>query len=106
MSKPEVRVRFAPSPTGGFHVGGARTALYNYLYARHTGGSFILRIEDTDRVRLEEDSLADHMHGLRRLGIEWDEGPEVGGDYGPYVQSERLEEYQWQAEQLVRDGKA
>ena len=106
MSKPEVRVRFAPSPTGGFHVGGARTALYNYLYARHTGGSFILRIEDTDRVRLEEDSLADHMHGLRWLGIEWDEGPEVGGDYGPYVQSERLEEYQWQAEQLVRDGKA
>jgi len=100
------RVRFAPSPTGFLHVGGARTALYNYLYARHTGGSFILRIEDTDRTRYHADSLDDHLKGLRWLGLDWDEGPDVGGDYGPYLQSKRLELYQKYAEQLVREGKA
>jgi len=100
------RVRFAPSPTGFLHVGGARTALYNYLYARHTGGSFILRIEDTDRTRYQANSLDDLLEGLRWLGLDWDEGPDVGGDYGPYTQSQRLELYQKFAEQLVRGGKA
>jgi len=100
------RVRFAPSPTGFLHVGGARTALYNYLYARHTGGSFILRIEDTDRTRYQANSLDDLLEGLRWLGLDWDEGPDVGGDYGPYIQSQRLELYQKSAEQLVREGKA
>ena len=106
MSELGTRVRFAPSPTGFLHVGGARTALYNYLYARHTGGSFILRIEDTDRTRYHADSLDDHLKGLRWLGLDWDEGPEVGGDYGPYLQSQRLELYHKFAEQLVREGKA
>jgi len=74
-----VRVRFAPSPTGYLHVGGARTALFNWLYARHHNGTFILRIEDTDRTRYREDALQDLLDGLRWLGLEWDEGPEVGG---------------------------
>ena len=74
-----VRVRMAPSPTGYFHLGSARTALYNWLYARHTGGTFILRIEDTDQARFVPDSLQDIMDGLRWLGLQWDEGPEVGG---------------------------
>ncbi|MFH1927802.1 MAG: glutamate--tRNA ligase, partial [Chloroflexota bacterium] len=106
MSDLHTRVRFAPSPTGFLHVGGARTALYNYLYARHTGGSFNLRIEDTDRTRYHADSLDDHLKGLRWLGLNWDEGPDVGGDYGPYLQSQRLELYHKFAEQLVREGKA
>ncbi|MCG2769173.1 MAG: glutamate--tRNA ligase family protein, partial [Anaerolineae bacterium] len=106
MSDLHTRVRFAPSPTGFLHVGGARTALYNYLYARHTGGSFNLRIEDTDRTRYHADSLDDHLKGLRWLGLDWDEGPDVGGDYGPYLQSQRLELYHKFAEQLVREGKA
>ncbi len=106
MRDSSARVRFAPSPTGHFHVGGARTALYNYLYARHTGGSFILRIEDTDRTRYEEDALENHLRGLRWLGLDWDEGPEIGGDYGPYFQSLRLELYQEYAERLIGEGKA
>lgn len=99
-----VRVRFAPSPTGYLHVGGARTALFNWLFARHHGGSFILRIEDTDRTRYVPDSLEDIMEGLRWLGLEWDEGPEVGGPYGPYFQSQRLELYQKFAHILIERG--
>ena len=100
------RVRFAPSPTGFFHIGGARTALFNWLYARHTDGQFILRIEDTDRNRYHPDALQDLLDGLRWLGLDWDEGPEVGGEYGPYFQSERLEMYQEWANWLIEQGKA
>ncbi|NOZ71643.1 MAG: glutamate--tRNA ligase [Chloroflexi bacterium] len=106
MTLSPARVRFAPSPTGYFHIGGARTALFNWLYARHTGGQFILRIEDTDRARFHPDALQDHLDGLRWLGLDWDEGPEVGGEYGPYFQSERLEIYQKWADWLVEQGKA
>ena len=88
MSSP-VRVRFAPSPTGFLHVGGARTALFNWLHARHTGGTFVLRIEDTDRERHNEEAVRAIYEGLRWLGLDWDEGAEKGGDYGPYYQSER-----------------
>ncbi|NPA91677.1 MAG: glutamate--tRNA ligase [Chloroflexi bacterium] len=101
-----VRVRFAPSPTGYLHLGGARTALYDWLYARHCDGSFILRIEDTDRKRYVPDSVQDIMDGLRWLGLDWDEGPDVGGEYGPYIQSQRLDLYQKWAHWLVDEGKA
>ena len=104
MSKP--RVRFAPSPTGSPHIGTVRTAVFDYLFAEHTGGTFILRIEDTDRTRFVEGSLEEIMAGLRWLGMQWDEGPEVGGDYGPYFQSERLPFYHKYAQQLVDEGKA
>ena len=104
MSGNKVRVRFAPSPTGYLHVGGARTALFNYLFAKNTGGTFILRIEDTDRTRFQEDSLKEIFESLRWLGLQWDEGPEVGGAYGPYVQSERLEIYKKYAQTLVEKG--
>jgi glutamyl-tRNA synthetase len=106
LNQNEVRVRFAPSPTGYLHIGGARTAIYDWLLARKTGGKFILRIEDTDRNRLVPDSLDDIMASLRWLGIEWDEGPETGGEYGPYFQSERLALYHRYARQLVDAGKA
>jgi glutamyl-tRNA synthetase len=106
MNDKPVRVRFAPSPTGYLHVGGARTALFNWLYARHHNGVFILRIEDTDRTRYQEDALQDLMDGLRWLGLDWDEGPEVGGDYGPYFQSQRLGLYQEYAQKLVDEGHA
>lgn len=85
----EVRVRFAPSPTGFFHIGSARTALFNWLYAKHTGGKFVLRIEDTDKERNTEEALQVLLEGMRWLGLDWDEGPEVGGKFGPYFQSER-----------------
>ena len=88
-----VRVRFAPSPTGYLHVGGARTALFNWLYARHTGGTFVLRIEDTDKARNTVEATQAIYDGLRWLGLDWDEGPFVGGDCGPYFQSEREEIY-------------
>lgn len=101
-----VRVRFAPSPTGRLHLGGARTALYDYLLARQTGGQFILRIEDTDRKRFVEGAEEELMEGLRNLGIQWDEGPDIGGPYGPYRQSERKEIYQQYAEQLIESGHA
>lgn len=101
-----VRVRMAPSPTGYFHLGSARTALFNWLYARHTGGKFILRIEDTDRTRYVPDSLQDIIDSLTWLGLNYDEGPEVGGAYGPYFQSERLPLYHHWAAQLIRDGLA
>ena len=90
---PSVRVRFAPSPTGYLHVGGARTALFNYLFARRLGGCFILRIEDTDRSRYQEGALEEIFRSLEWLGLDWDEGPGAGGSYGPYVQSERTELY-------------
>lgn len=99
-----VRVRFAPSPTGYLHVGGARTALYNWLFARKNDGVFILRIEDTDRTRYVPDSVEDIKSSLRWLGLQWDEGPEVGGNYGPYFQSERINLYRKLAHKLLEDG--
>jgi glutamyl-tRNA synthetase len=84
------RVRFAPSPTGYLHVGGARTALFNWLYARRTGGAFILRIEDTDAERSSADMVTGILDGLRWLGLDWDEGPEAGGPHTPYFQSQRV----------------
>ena len=101
---PEVRVRFAPSPTGFLHIGGVRTALFNWLFARHHGGKFILRIEDTDRTRNTEEAAAAIYEGLRWLGLEWDEGPHVGGDLGPYLQSERTEIYERYLKQLQDGG--
>jgi glutamyl-tRNA synthetase len=101
MTDRPVRVRIAPSPTGYFHVGSARTALFNWLYARHHGGQFIVRVEDTDRTRYNPEAVPDLLVSLRWLGLEWDEGPEAGGDYGPYYQSERLDTYQHQANWLV-----
>ena len=88
MSQP-FRVRMAPSPTGDLHVGSARTALFNFLIARRSGGSFVLRIEDTDAERSDMEKEAGIYEGLRWLGLQWDEGPDVGGPYGPYRQSER-----------------
>ncbi len=102
----EVRVRYAPSPTGLQHIGGIRTALFNYFFARSEGGTFILRVEDTDRERFHEDALEDLYNTLDWLGIEWDEGPGKGGPYGPYVQSERFELYRTHALQLVEEGAA
>lgn len=93
MTKIMVRVRFAPSPTGFFHIGGARTALFNWLYARHVGGTFVLRIEDTDRERNIKEATDVIIDGMRWLGLDWNEGPEVGGDYGPYFQSQRDDIY-------------
>jgi glutamyl-tRNA synthetase len=101
-----VRVRFAPSPTGRPQVGNIRTAMFDWLYARHTGGAFILRIEDTDIARTVPGSLEDLLESLRWLGLDWDEGPEVGGDYGPYFQSQRLDLYKAAAEKLVEQGDA
>ena len=101
----EVRVRFAPSPTGFFHIGSARTALFNWLYARHTGGRFILRIEDTDKERNTEEALRVLLSGMRWLGLDWDEGPEVGGDYGPYFQSQRQAVYDEYLERLREAGR-
>ena len=101
-----VRVRFAPSPTGHTHLGSGRTALYDFLLARQTGGQFILRIEDTDRKRYVETAEQELMDSLRWLGLEWDEGPDVGGPYGPYRQSERKEIYQEYAQKLIEMGHA
>ena len=101
-----VRTRFAPSPTGYLHVGGARTALFNYLFARRHGGAFVLRIEDTDQDRNVEDALGGILEGLRWLGLQWDEGPEVGGPDGPYFQSKRLAGYAEAAKRLLAEGKA
>lgn len=102
----DVRVRFAPSPTGYLHIGGARTALFNWLFAHKMGGKLILRIEDTDTERLKEDSVSQILTSLKWLGINWDEGPEVGGDCGPYYQSERLDIYKEYADKLLEEGKA
>jgi glutamyl-tRNA synthetase len=101
-----VRVRYAPSPTGYPHVGNIRTALFNWLFARHYGGSFIVRVEDTDVVRKVEGAVENILDSLRWMGIDWDEGPEVGGNYGPYFQSQRLAFYHPVAQQLVEGGYA
>jgi glutamyl-tRNA synthetase len=101
-----VRVRFAPSPTGHTHLGSGRTALYDFLLARQTGGQFILRIEDTDRKRFVPGAEEELMAGLRWLGLSWDEGPDVGGPHGPYRQSERREIYQEHAQRLIASGHA
>ncbi|MCI1820940.1 MAG: glutamate--tRNA ligase [Megasphaera sp.] len=105
MSK-EVRVRFAPSPTGPFHIGGARSALFNYLVAKHTNGKFVLRIEDTDQKRSTRESEENIKASLQWLGINWDEGIDAGGLYGPYRQMERLDLYQKYTDQLIAEGKA
>src|ERR1051325_4493948 len=108
-----VRVRFAPSPTGYLHIGGARTALFNWLYARHTGGTFVLRIEDTDLARNSQEAIDVILDGLRWLGLEWDEGPTTGdvdgpskGNFGPYFQSKRFEIYRRRVEELKEKGYA
>ncbi|MCH7698937.1 MAG: glutamate--tRNA ligase, partial [Chloroflexi bacterium] len=101
-----VRVRFAPSPTGLPHVGVARTALFNWLLARSTGGKFILRIEDTDQKRLVPEAVGAIQESMSWLGLDWDEGPDIGGPYGPYTQSERLEHYATYARKLVENGAA
>src|ERR1044071_10291861 len=102
-----VRVRFAPSRTGYLHIGGARTALFNWLYARHTGGTFVLRIEDTDQARNTQEAVDVILNGLRWLGLQWDEGPTTGasdgpslGDCGPYFQSQRMANYRKRIEEL------
>ncbi|MFC1955297.1 glutamate--tRNA ligase [Chloroflexota bacterium] len=105
MTKP-VRTRFAPSPTGYPHVGNIRTAMFNWLLARHTGGKLILRIEDTDVARRVDGAVEAIMDGLKWLGLDWDEGPDVGGDYGPYYQSHRLDMYRQAATRLVAQGDA
>ncbi|HLV64647.1 MAG TPA: glutamate--tRNA ligase, partial [Polyangiaceae bacterium] len=100
------RLRFAPSPSGYLHIGGARTALFNWLWARQQGGTFVLRVEDTDQERSSLDSVRAILDAFRWLGLDWDEGPEVGGPYGPYFQSERKELYREATERLIREGKA
>lgn len=105
-SSPRVRVRFAPSPTGYLHVGGARTAIFNWLFAKHMGGDFLLRIEDTDQARYDEKALHDLIHDLKWLGLQWDEGPEVGGPHAPYFQSQRLPLYKRHADILLDGGHA
>ncbi|MGC9349326.1 MAG: glutamate--tRNA ligase [Anaerolineae bacterium] len=101
-----VRVRFAPSPTGYPHIGNIRTVVFNWLFARQQNGKFILRIEDTDQERLVDEALHVITDSLKWLGLDWDEGPGVGGDYGPYIQSKRLHIYREKAEALVAEGKA
>jgi glutamyl-tRNA synthetase len=103
---PAPRVRFAPSPTGYLHVGGARTALFNWLYARRTGGVFVLRIEDTDAERSSDAMVDGILDGLRWLGLDWDEGPKIGGEHGPYFQSQRFDRHRAVAAQLVGGGYA
>ncbi|MGB9837011.1 MAG: glutamate--tRNA ligase [Candidatus Saccharicenans sp.] len=106
QEKGKIRVRFAPSPTGYIHVGNARTALFNWLFARQNSGIFVLRVEDTDLERSREEYEKNLIQDLRWLGLDWDEGPDVGGPYGPYRQSERLELYHKYARQLLEEGKA
>ena len=105
MTKPVI-TRFAPSPTGFLHIGGARTALFNWLYAKANNGKMLLRIEDTDQARSTAESEQQILDALRWLGLDWDEGPDVGGEFGPYRQSERKEGYRAFAEQLVEQGDA
>lgn len=101
-----VRVRFCPSPTGNPHVGLVRTALFNWAYARHTGGTMVFRIEDTDAARDSEESYQQLLDSMRWLGLDWDEGPEVGGPHAPYRQSQRTDLYNDVAERLVAEGYA
>lgn len=102
----QVRVRMAPAPTGRLHIGTARTTLLNWLFARHHGGKFVLRIEDTDQSRSTQENVAQILEAIRWLGLDWDEGPEVDGPYGPYFQSKRLEMYRGKVEQLMEAGGA
>lgn len=104
MTATPARTRFAPSPTGYLHIGGVRTALFNWILSRQSGGQFVLRIDDTDAARNLDEALQPILDGFRWLGIDWDEGPEVGGPHEPYFQSQRLERYQSAVEQLLRDG--
>ncbi|MBC8015164.1 MAG: glutamate--tRNA ligase [Sporomusaceae bacterium] len=106
MLQQEIRVRFAPSPTGPFHIGGARSALFNWLLAKKYNGKFVMRIEDTDLDRSTKESEQNICEALNWLGLTWDEGPDVGGPYGPYRQTERLDTYNRYTEQLLADGKA
>src|SRR5487761_1673537 len=106
MKTSNVRVRFAPSPTGFVHVGNARTALFNWLFVRHYGGIFVLRIEDTDVERSEERYETQLIEDLQWFGLDWDEGPDRGGTCGPYRQSERKETYGKLAAQLIGQGHA
>ena len=106
MNNKKKRVRFAPSPTGYLHIGGARTALFNWLYARHYGGTFVLRIEDTDRVRSTQKAVNAILNGMKWLGLDWDEGPGGKGAYGPYFQTQRLGSYREYAQQLLEKGMA
>jgi len=106
MSERKVRVRFAPSPTGYPHIGNIRTALFNWLFARHSGGSFIVRIEDTDVTRKVEGAVDAILDSLEWLEIDWDEGPRVGGKYGPYFQSQRLDIYKETAQLLLTEDRA
>ncbi len=106
MEDSEIRVRYAPSPTGSLHVGGVRTALFNWLFARKNGGVFVLRIEDTDLERSTEESVEQLKRSLRWIGLEWDEGPEVGGPYPPYRQTERFDLYREAARKLLNSGAA
>ena len=105
MSQP-VRVRFAPSPTGHLHIGGARTAIYNWAFARHHGGTFVLRIDDTDPERSTEENTHAILRAMEWLGLDYDEGPGVGGDYGPYFQTQRAESYEDALERLKTAGAA
>ena len=106
LTENKFRVRFAPSPTGPFHIGGARSALFNWLLARKHGGKLVLRIEDTDLERSSKESEENIKAALRWLGMDWDEGPEVGGPYGPYYQTQRLDIYRQYTEQLLSSGQA
>ncbi|MGZ4122505.1 MAG: glutamate--tRNA ligase family protein, partial [Tumebacillaceae bacterium] len=101
-----VRLRFAPSPTGHLHIGSARTALFNYLYAKKHGGTYLLRIEDTDQARNKENAEIGFMKWFQWLGLNWDEGPVVGGEYGPYTCMERLDIYEKYTNQLLESGQA
>jgi glutamyl-tRNA synthetase len=106
MSNRPIKVRFAPSPTGDLHVGNIRTALFDWAYARHTGGTFLFRIEDTDRSRVTDEYIAAAIDTLKWLGLNWDEGPEVGGPHGPYLQSQRLDIYAEWAARFIEQGDA
>ena len=106
MGNRPIKVRFAPSPTGDLHVGNIRTALFDWAYARHTGGIFLFRIEDTDRSRVTDEYIAAALDTLKWLGLSWDEGPEVGGPHGPYLQSQRLDIYSEWADRFIKQGDA
>ena len=102
----KIRVRFAPSPTGDPHVGNIRTAVFNWLFARHNGGTVVVRVEDTDQTREVPGATQALLESLQWLGLDWDEGPDIGGEYGPYLQSQRLDRYRDVASKLLKNGSA